>query len=90
VLGTHTHVGTIDTQLLPQGTAYVTDIGMTGPMDSIIGDDPESVLKRFLTGMPHRLSVGKGKPIFNAIMVEVAEDSGQAITIERICRQMEK
>ena len=90
VLGTHTHVGTIDAQLLPQGTAYVTDIGMTGPMDSIIGDDPESVLRRFLTGMPHRLSVGKGKPIFNAIMVEVAEDSGQAITIERICRQMEK
>ena len=90
VLGTHTHVGTIDAQLLPQGTAYVTDIGMTGPTDSIIGDDPESVLRRFLTGMPHRLSVGKGKPIFNAIMVEVAEDSGQAITIERICRQMEK
>ena len=90
VLGTHTHVGTIDTQLLPQGTAYVTDIGMTGPTDSIIGDDPESVLRRFLTGMPHRLSVGKGKPIFNAIMVEMAEDSGQAITIERICRQMEK
>ena len=90
VLGTHTHVGTIDAQVLPQGTAYVTDIGMTGPMDSIIGDDPESVLKRFLTGMPHHLSVGKGKPIFNAIMVEVAEDSGQAITIERICRQMEK
>ena len=90
VLGTHTHVGTIDAQLLPQGTAYVTDIGMTGPMDSIIGDDPESVLKRFLTGMPHHLSVGRGKPIFNAIMVEVAEDSGQAINIERIYRQMEK
>jgi metallophosphoesterase (TIGR00282 family) len=90
VLGTHTHVGTIDAQLLPQGTAYVTDIGMTGPMDSIIGDDPESVLKRFLTGMPHHLSVGRGKPILNAIMVEVAEDSGQAITIERICRQMER
>ncbi|HUU64795.1 MAG TPA: TIGR00282 family metallophosphoesterase [Dehalococcoidales bacterium] len=90
VLGTHTHVGTIDAQLLPQGTAYVTDIGMTGPTDSIIGDDPESVLRRFLTGMPHRLSVGRGKPIFNAIMVEVAEDSGKAITIERICRQMEK
>lgn len=90
VLGTHTHVGTIDAQLLPQGTAYVTDIGMTGPTDSIIGDDPESVLQRFLTGMPHHLSVGKGKPIFNAVMVEVAEDSGRAINIERICWQMEK
>ena len=88
VLGTHTHVGTIDVQLLPQGTAYVTDIGMTGPMDSIIGDDIDSVLQRFLTGLPHQLSVGKGKPILNAIMVEVAEDSGQAIKIERIYRQM--
>ena len=90
VLGTHTHVGTIDAQLLPQGTAYVTDIGMTGPADSIIGDDTESVMRRFLTGMPHRLSVGKGKPIFNAIMVEVAEDTGRAINIERIYQQMEK
>jgi hypothetical protein len=90
VLGTHTHVGTIDAQLLPQGTAYVTDIGMTGPTDSIIGDDPESVLQRFLTGMPHHLSVGKGKPILNAVMVEVAEDSGRAINIERICWQTEK
>ena len=85
VLGTHTHVGTIDAQLLPQGTAYVTDIGMTGPGDSIIGDDSEAVIQRFLTGMPHRLSVGKGKPIFGAIMVEVAEDSGRAVNIERIC-----
>jgi len=90
VLGTHTHVGTIDAQILPQGTAYVSDIGMTGPMDSIIGDDIESVLQRFLTGMPHRLSVGRGKPVFNAILVEVAEDSGRAINIERICLTMEK
>jgi len=90
VLGTHTHVGTIDIQVLPQGTAYVTDIGMTGPMDSIIGDDIDSVLQRFLTGLPHKLSVGKGKPIFNAIMVEVAEDSGQAIKIERVYRQLEE
>ena len=90
VLGTHTHVGTIDAQLLPQGTAYVTDIGMTGPMDSIIGDDSKAVIRRFLTGMPHQLSVGKGKPILNAIMVEVAKDSGRAVNIERICRTMEE
>jgi len=90
VLGTHTHVGTIDTQILSKGTAYVTDIGMTGPADSIIGDDAESVIQRFLTGMPHRLSVGKGKPVLNAIMVEVAEDSGRAVKIERICQTVEK
>ena len=90
VLGTHTHVGTIDAQILPQGTAYVTDIGMTGPTDSIIGDDVASVLKRFLTGIPHHLSVGKGKPALNAVLVDVNEDSGRAIGIERIYRQLEK
>jgi metallophosphoesterase (TIGR00282 family) len=90
VLGTHTHVGTVDSQILPQGTAYVTDIGMTGPMDSVIGDDTESVIQRFLTQMPHRLSVGKGnKTMLNAILVEVAEDSGQATSIERIHREVE-
>ena len=90
VLGTHTHVGTIDAQILPRGTAYVTDIGMTGPADSIIGNDVESVLRRFLTGVPHRLSVGKGKPILNAVLVEVDENSGRAISIERISRQLER
>ena len=90
VLGTHTHVGTIDAQILPGGTAYVTDIGMTGPTDSIIGDDVDAVLRRFLTGMPHHLSVGKGKPVFNAILVNVDENSGRAIDIERISRQLER
>jgi len=89
VLGTHTHVGTIDAQVLAQGTAYVTDIGMTGPMDSIIGDDTEAVLRRFLTGMPHHLSVGKGKTMFNAVLVRVADDSGRAISIDRIYREVE-
>ncbi|HEX74417.1 MAG TPA: TIGR00282 family metallophosphoesterase [Dehalococcoidia bacterium] len=89
VLGTHTHVGTIDAQLLPQGTAYVTDIGMTGPMDSIIGDDSEAVIRRFLTAMPHRLSVGKGKTMLNAVMVRVDDNSGRAISIERIYREVE-
>jgi len=89
VLGTHTHVGTIDAQLLPQGTAYVTDIGMTGPIDSVIGDDTEAVLQRFLTIMPHRLSVGKGKTIFNAVLVSVDENSGKALSIDRIYREVE-
>jgi len=89
VLGTHTHVGTIDAQLLPQGTAYVTDIGMTGPIDSVIGDDTESVLQRFLTAIPHHLSVGKGKVMFNAILVRIDDDSGRAISIDRIYREVE-
>ena len=90
VLGTHTHVGTIDTQVLPKGTAYVSDIGMTGPTDSVIGDATEAVLQRFLTMMPNHLSVGKGKPVLNAVMVTVDEDSGRATSIERICRTTEK
>ena len=89
VLGTHTHVGTIDAQLLPQGTAYVTDIGMTGPLDSVIGDDTEAVLDRFLTMIPHRLFVGKGKTIFNAVLVEIDKSNGKAISIDRIYREVE-
>ena len=89
VLGTHTHVGTIDTRLLPQGTAYVTDIGMTGPIDSVIGDDTEAVIQRFLTIIPHRLSVGKGETIFNAVLVRVDESSGKAVGIDRIYREVE-
>jgi metallophosphoesterase (TIGR00282 family) len=88
VLGTHTHVGTIDARILSGGTAYVTDIGMTGPEDSVIGDDAEAVIQRFLTMLPHHLSVGKGKPVLNAIMVEVDEKSGRATSIERISREL--
>jgi metallophosphoesterase (TIGR00282 family) len=84
VLGTHTHVGTIDAHILPGGTAYVTDIGMVGPIDSVIGDDPDSVLDRFLTQIPGRLSVGKGKVSFDAILVEVDEKTGKAVDIKRI------
>jgi metallophosphoesterase (TIGR00282 family) len=90
VLGTHTHVGTIDTQILPGGTAYVTDIGMTGPTDSVIGDDTDSVLRRFLTMMPTHLSVGKGKPVLNGIMVWVDDNTGRATKIERISREMDR
>ena len=87
VLGTHTHVGTIDTRVLPQGSAYVTDIGMVGPIDSIIGDDPEPVLQRFLTAMPNRLTVGTGKTMLNAVLVSVDDKTGKASKIERISRE---
>jgi len=89
VLGTHTHVGTIDAQLLPNGTAYVTDIGMVGPVDSVIGDDAEAVLHCFLTMIPYRLSVGKGKTAFNGVLVRVDDSSGRAISIDRICQEVE-
>jgi metallophosphoesterase (TIGR00282 family) len=89
VLGTHTHVGTTDAQILPGGTAYVSDIGMTGPLDSVIGDDAEAAIERFLTNLPHRLSVGKGKIALNGIMVEVDDDNGRALSIERIYREVD-
>ena len=89
VLGTHTHVGTIDAQVLPHSTAYVTDIGMTGPINSVIGDDVDKVLQRFLTMIPNRLSVGKGKTVFNAILTRIDEDSGRAISIDRIYNEVD-
>jgi metallophosphoesterase (TIGR00282 family) len=89
VLGTHTHVGTTDAQILPGGTAYVSDIGMTGPLDSVIGDDAEAAVERFLTNMPHRLSVGTGKTALNGIMVKVDDDSGRALSIERIYQEVD-
>jgi len=89
VLGTHTHVGTTDAQLLPQRTAYVTDIGMTGPINSIIGDDIELVLQRFLTAIPYRLAVGKGKVMLNAILVKIDDDNGRALGIDRIYQEVE-
>ncbi len=88
VLGTHTHVGTSDSQLLPQGTAYVTDIGMTGPVDSVIGMETEVVIQRFLTGIPHRMSVARGKTMFNAVLLRVDEKSGRAISIDRIYKEV--
>ena len=88
VLGTHTHVGTIDWRILPRGTAYVTDVGMTGPLDSVIGVEVEAVLQRFLTLLPHRLPVGKGRVAFNAVLVDIDEASGRARKIDRIIREV--
>jgi len=89
VLGTHTHIGTIDAQLLPKGTAYVTDIGMTGPVDSIIGDETENVLQRFLTQLPYRMSAASGKSVLNAVLVRVDDMTGKAVDIERIQREID-
>ena len=84
VLGTHTHVPTADTRVLPSGTAYQTDVGMTGPYDSVIGVQKEQVLQRFLTGLPGRFEAAKGDPRFCAVLIECDETSGRARSIERI------
>ncbi len=90
IVGTHTHVGTVDTKVFPKGTAHVTDVGMTGPVDSIIGDDVQAVLQRFLTAMPHRLPVSAGTRVtLNSVLINVDEKSGQAESIERLDREVD-
>ena len=86
VVGTHTHVGTIDTQVLPGGTAYVTDLGMVGPSLSIIGDDPEPIIERFLTQMNHRMSVAKGPVRFSSALIDIDTSTGKATAIQRVDR----
>lgn len=84
VLGTHTHVPTCDHRILPGGTAYCTDLGMTGPYDSVIGVDKDVIVQRFLTGMPHRFDTAKGDPRFAAALVAVDPATGRALGIERL------
>ena len=89
VVGTHTHVPTADHRVLARGTAYVSDLGMTGPLDSVIGFEPESVIPRFLTGLPTRFNVGSGPVFFNAVLIDIDPAEGRAISIERISRVIE-
>jgi len=84
VVGTHTHVQTADERILPKGTAYLTDVGMTGPHDSIIGVQIEPSLNRFLTGLPQRFEVATGNPRLNAVIVDADEKTGLATDIERL------
>ena len=86
VLGTHTHVPTADARILPNGTAYVTDVGMAGPSNSVIGSDISAVLAGFLTGMPRRFTVPEGPVTFNSVFVEIDDSSGKATSIQRVDR----
>ncbi|HEU0235432.1 MAG TPA: TIGR00282 family metallophosphoesterase [Candidatus Limnocylindrales bacterium] len=89
VVGTHTHVVTGDERILPKGTAYLTDAGMTGPIWSVIGFDPATVLPRFINALPTRFEVGSGPVVFNAVQVDVDPATGRALAIERIQRLTE-
>jgi len=84
VVGTHTHVPTCDHRILPRGTAYCTDLGMTGPYDSIIGVEKDAVIHRFITGLPSRFETAKGDPRFAAALVDVDEQTGRARSIDRM------
>ena len=84
VFGTHTHCQTSDETIFPAGTAYITDLGMTGPKDSVLGREVEPVIKKFLTGVPHKFDVAKGDPVLEGAMVDVDMKTGKANSIERI------
>ncbi len=84
LIGTHTHVQTADECILPGGTAYITDIGMTGPFNSIIGVKKEMVLDSFITQIPQRFEVATGPFQFNGVVVDIDENSGKATAITRI------
>jgi metallophosphoesterase (TIGR00282 family) len=84
VLGTHTHIPTADERVLPGGTAYQTDVGMSGPYDSVIGVEKEMVLRKFLTGMPSKFEAARGNPKMCAALVTCDPLSGRALRIQRI------
>ena len=83
VYGTHTHVQTADEQILPKGTAYITDIGMTGPKNSVIGMDIQASIKRFETTLPERYKIATGECMFNGVIFDI-DDTNKAISVTRV------
>ena len=86
VLGTHTHVQTADECILPGGTAYITDVGMTGPMDSVIGVEKGPVIEKFLTGLPTEFRVAKDRPGICGAYIQTDDQTGRAESITRVMR----
>jgi metallophosphoesterase (TIGR00282 family) len=84
VVGTHTHVATADEQIFPKGTAYITDVGMCGPHDSILGREAEPVIKRFISQLPQKFAVATGNVILNGVIIEANGETGRAASIERV------
>lgn len=87
VVGTHTHIPTADETILPRGAAYITDLGMTGPYDSVIGIEKQSVIQKFLSQLPVRFEVAKGDVRLNAVLIEADPLTGRAASIQRIVRK---
>jgi metallophosphoesterase (TIGR00282 family) len=84
VVGTHTHIQTADARILPKGTAYITDVGMTGPRESVLGVKPELIIQKFLTQLPVRFEVAGGSLQLEAVLLEVDVASGRALRLQRI------
>jgi metallophosphoesterase (TIGR00282 family) len=90
VVGTHTHVQTADERILPKGTAYLTDAGMTGPHDSVIGVQTEAALGKFINGLPAKFDTATGNPRLNAVLIDADEATGRATDIERLSYSLEE
>ncbi len=84
VIGTHTHVQTSDERVLPRGTAYITDVGMTGVRDSVLGLSPAAAIERFLTKVPGKFELAEGPVRLSAAVIDIDADTGKASSIERI------
>jgi metallophosphoesterase (TIGR00282 family) len=84
VVGTHTHVQTADNRVLPEGTAFITDVGMTGPYNGILGVGRETIIKRFKTGLPGRFEVAEGPTSLSAVVIQINDQTKKAVKIERI------
>ena len=89
VVGSHTHVQTADARILPGGTAYITDAGMSGPMDSVLGMRTDQVLRRFLTQMPTRFEVATGEAVAHGVLIDVDQQTGKATAIRTIRRPLD-
>ena len=88
VFGTHTHVQTADNKILPQGTGFITDLGMTGPACSVLGVDKNTIVERFLNGMPQKFTVANGKGQFCGAIFDIDENTGKTVNIERIYKDL--
>jgi calcineurin-like phosphoesterase len=88
VVGTHTHVQTADEQIFPGGTAFLCDGGFTGPHESVLGREIEPIITRFMTSMPQRFEVAKGRVLLQGALIEVDPGSGRALTIQRVCEPL--
>lgn len=86
VLGTHTHVPTADERVLPKGTGYITDVGMVGPRDGVLGMEREAVLRRMRTQLPTRFTVAPGPCQFHAVLLDLSDETGRALSVSRIAR----
>ena len=89
VFGTHTHIPTADERILPKGTAFITDVGMTGPYDSVIGRRVDQILERFLSNLPHKSEVAEGNIQLRGLLMDVDPATGTALSVERITRHLD-